>query len=98
MRHFNLVVAVCRTAGGKPGIGYKGQLPWPYIASEMRHFALTTSSCPEGMRNAVVMGRKTWESIPLANRPLKNRLNVVLTSQTDYLDPIPGALMISHDL
>ena len=33
--------------------------------------------------NAVVMGRKTWESIPNQYRPLSNRLNVVITSQ-DY--------------
>lgn len=30
------------------------------------------------------MGRKTWESIPLERRPLKNRLNVVLTNNPDY--------------
>lgn len=33
--------------------------------------------------NAVVMGRKTWESIPQSKRPLQNRLNVVLTSKPD---------------
>jgi dihydrofolate reductase len=35
------------------------------------------------MINAVVMGRKTWESIPATKRPLQNRLNVVLTSTPD---------------
>jgi dihydrofolate reductase len=45
----------------------------------MKHFArITTHSC-NGNPNAIVMGRKTWESIPLERRPLKNRLNVVLT-------------------
>lgn len=33
--------------------------------------------------NAVVMGRKTWESIPKSKRPLKNRLNVVLTTKPE---------------
>ena len=33
--------------------------------------------------NAVIMGRKTWESIPVQLRPLKNRLNVVLTKAPD---------------
>ncbi|VDP41668.1 unnamed protein product [Soboliphyme baturini] len=32
-------------------------------------------------RNAVIMGRKTWDSIPEARRPLKNRVNIVITSQ-----------------
>jgi len=46
----------------------------------MKFFKTLTSSTqnPE-MRNAVVMGRKTWESIPDKFRPLPNRLNVVLT-------------------
>ena len=35
------------------------------------------------MKNAVIMGRKTWESIPDAKKPLKNRLNVILTKNPD---------------
>ena len=35
-------------------------------------------------QNAIVMGRKTWESIPAAKRPLKNRMNIILSQQKDY--------------
>lgn len=34
--------------------------------------------------NAVIMGRKTWESIPESKRPLPNRLNIVLSRNADY--------------
>lgn len=34
--------------------------------------------------NAIIMGRKTWESIPIDKRPLSNRLNVILTRNLDY--------------
>ena len=34
--------------------------------------------------NAVIMGRKTWESIPEAKRPLPNRLNIILTRDAGY--------------
>ena len=40
---------------------------------------LTKSTKDPSKENAVIMGRKTWESIPIKNRPLANRLNIVLS-------------------
>lgn len=53
------------------GIGYNGQL-LEYISDDLKRFKELTSN------NTVVMGRKTWESLP--NKPLPNRFNIVLTS------------------
>jgi dihydrofolate reductase len=67
------------------GIGLKGALPWR-LKSEMQYFARVTTrvapNSPNGSKNAVIMGRKTWESIPAKFRPLKNRLNVVISRNT----------------
>lgn len=61
------------------GIGYQGSLPWR-LSKEMKYFRqLTSATRDSSMRNAVVMGRKTWESIPAKFRPLPNRLNVVVS-------------------
>ena len=77
----NLIVAAC---GKSFGIGCNGELPWR-LRSEMKYFAETTSKTKDpNKRNAVIMGRKTWESIPSKFRPLKNRLNIVLSHQTNY--------------
>jgi dihydrofolate reductase len=66
-------------------IGVNGQLPWR-LKGDMAFFKkLTTVTSGTGnKRNAVVMGRKTWESIPEKFRPLPDRLNVILTRQTDF--------------
>jgi dihydrofolate reductase len=53
-------------------IGKDGEIPW-YIEADMHHFRRVT------MGKAVVMGRRTWESIPSCLRPLEGRRNVVLT-------------------
>lgn len=48
---------------------------------------LKPSSTPisdKNKKNAVVMGRKTWESIPEEKRPLQNRLNVVLSQNAEF--------------
>jgi len=73
---FKMIVAVCR--GG--GIGFEGQLPWPKLARDLRFFAEMTSSSTFPYNSAVVMGRRTWESIPAAVRPLKFRDNFVISA------------------
>ena len=63
------------------GVGLKNQLPWSF-RSDMQHFKkVTTQTQSQNTKNAVIMGRKTWESIPKAFRPLKDRINVVISRQ-----------------
>ena len=77
--HFSVVVGA--TPAG--GIGNNGSLPWPRLAGDMQWFKETTSKTQDtSKKNAVVMGRRTWESIPEKFRPLPGRLNIVL-SRTD---------------
>merc|ERR1711972_758373 len=69
----------------KLAIGANGKLPWEgKLKSEMHHFARMTRNVPgsvatSGGRNAVIMGRKTWQSIPEKFRPLRGRVNVILS-------------------
>ncbi|SNX85048.1 related to Dihydrofolate reductase [Melanopsichium pennsylvanicum] len=65
------------------GIGKDGGLPWR-LKGEMAYFRSVTSHIPEeekrrGARNAVIMGRKTWVSIPPKFRPLAGRINIVIS-------------------
>ncbi|MGV3492503.1 MAG: dihydrofolate reductase [Ramlibacter sp.] len=53
-------------------IGKDNALPWR-LPEDMAHFKSTTMGCP------VLMGRKTWDSLPPRFRPLPGRLNIVLT-------------------
>lgn len=81
MMRFNVIVA---HSFPKYGIGLNGELPWN-IKKDMAHFKnITTKVIPDPnihYINAVIMGRKTWESIPQQYRPLSDRLNVVITRQ-----------------
>lgn len=61
------------------GIGRDNDLPWPRLPGDLKHFARVTSTAPAGRRNAVLMGRRTWLSVPERLRPLPRRLNVVIT-------------------
>jgi len=79
MARLTLVVAATSTHG----IGRRGGLPWR-LPKEMAYFARITNAAPEGSTNAVLMGRNTWESIPLKFRPLPGRVNVVMTRSADY--------------
>ncbi|RWS18311.1 dihydrofolate reductase-like protein, partial [Leptotrombidium deliense] len=59
-KHFALIAAQCENRG----IGISGRLPWR-LKNEMAYFTDVTSKTEDDKkRNAVVMGRKTWDSIP----------------------------------
>jgi len=75
------IAAVVAAAASSRGIGSNGNLPWR-LAPDMKHFKKVTSTPPSpGLTNAVIMGRKTWESIPPKFRPLDGRTNIILTRQ-----------------
>lgn len=64
------------------GIGKEGKLPWPHNPADLKWFKKCTDS------GVVVMGRKTWESLP--RKPLPNRLNYVITSDPNIEEGYHG--------
>jgi dihydrofolate reductase len=58
------------------GIGNEGRIPW-YISEDLKYFREIT------LNSIVIMGRKTYFSIPINRRPLKDRINIVLTNNPD---------------
>ena len=58
-------------------IGKDNTIPW-HIPEDMVHFKQLTQDC------SVIMGRKTWDSLPPRFRPLPGRTNIVVTRQGDW--------------
>jgi len=73
-----LIAAVARNRV----IGRDNQLLWD-VPEDMAHFKALTQG------HAVLMGRKTWESLPARYRPLPGRRNIVVSRQPGYA--VPGA-------
>ena len=71
----NINMIFARSANGV--IGNNNALPW-HLPEDLAHFKKLTLGCP------VIMGRKTWESLPPRFRPLPGRTNVVITRQADW--------------
>ena len=61
-------------------IGNQGDLPWRLKADMVRFKTLTEA---DGY-NAVIMGRKTWDSLPDSFRPLPERVNIVMSRDTGW--------------
>jgi dihydrofolate reductase len=68
-KFFNVIAAM----DFNHGIGYKGKLPWD-IKGDLKFFKEITKTSP------LIMGRKTWESLPV--KPLPNRENIVVSRKT----------------
>ena len=72
----SLIAAVAQNRA----LGKDGQLLW-HLPEDMRYFRETTRGKP------VIMGRKTWESLPDVFRPLPGRRNIVISRQADFAAP-----------
>jgi len=94
----SLAVIVATTPKG--GIGKDGAMPWN-LPADMAHFKRVTTCACDDKRNAVIMGRKTWESIPEKFRPLAGRVNVVLTSKAaepGYTSTFPEDVLVASSV
>ena len=60
------------------GIGKNNSIPWN-LKEERKFFSKITKKTSTG-KNVVIMGRRTWFSIPPKHRPLKNRINIIISS------------------
>jgi len=67
---FNIIAAM----DFNHGIGYEGKLPWN-IKGDLKFFKEKTKD------NPLIMGRKTWDSLPV--QPLPNRENIVLSRNSE---------------
>jgi len=72
------VIAIVVAHARNGVIGREGGLPW-HLPADLKHFKELTSG------HTVVMGRRTYESLPDRFRPLPNRRNVVLTTNPGYV-------------
>jgi dihydrofolate reductase len=79
-------------------IGHQGVMPW-HLPEDLAHFKALTLGHP------VVMGRKTWDSLPVRFRPLPGRTSVVITRQQNWQQngvesavSLPNALQICEQI
>src|SRR5271165_1906201 len=83
MKQFSIIVAF----DAQYGIGKNGKLPWS-LALDLKHFKeITTAVTDPAKKNAVIMGRRTWESLPEKFRPLPGRVNLVLSKSGELSLP-----------
>ena len=97
MKNFAVVVAATASTWG---IGKNGGIPWK-LKEDMKFFKdLTVTTSYESKRNAVIMGRKTYESLPKKFRPLQSRLNIIISRNTSLRQSleIPDDVIIATSL
>ncbi len=72
----NVIVAF---EAGQRGIGFQNKIPW-YFPEDLRNFSKVTKG---ENNNAIIMGRKTWDSLP--KKPLPGRQNIILSRSLDNI-------------
>lgn len=94
MAHIAIIAAV---GTGTRAIGKDNALLW-HLPDDLKRFKELTSGHP------VIMGRKTWESLPQMYRPLPGRTNIVVTRQEGYkaggasvVDGLSDAFLAAQD-
>ncbi len=73
----NMEIALIYARAANGVIGKDGTMPW-HLPEDLAHFKQLTLGAP------VIMGRKTWDSLPPRFRPLPGRANIVVTRQPDW--------------
>ena len=96
MKEFAIIASVSKTSFG---IGNNGKIPWK-VNGDMVFFRRTTSFCSKDRQNAVIMGRKTWQSLPNKSRPLQQRINVVISKDISIREKlsIPDSVIVVDSL
>lgn len=77
---FNMSISLIAAISQNNCIGKNNDLPW-HIPEDMKRVKEFTTG------KVLIMGRKTWESIPEKFRPLPNRTNVIITRNAGYVAP-----------
>ena len=82
------MVSIIAAVAENRAIGKNNQLLW-HIKEDMKHFSSMTMGHP------VIMGKKTWDSIPEKFRPLPGRTNIVITRDVSFSDP---GCLVAHSI
>lgn len=92
-------VALILAKDEEDGIWKDWDLAW-YIPNDLKYFQKITSSVQdESKQNAVIMWRKTWDSIPEKYRPFKNRKNIILTRNLKRINVASNSeVLINNDI
>ncbi|KAI9012504.1 dihydrofolate reductase-like domain-containing protein [Phycomyces nitens] len=88
----NIIILMAAALSDTRGIGYKQDLPWHIPADSKWLHRITTkkynqpllNQLDQDWHNVVIMGRLSWESIPMQGIPMENRFNIVVSRNPDY--------------
>ncbi len=81
-----MIISIIAAVAENRVIGKDNDLVWK-LPKDMKYFMDTTSG------HHVIMGRKNYESLPHKFKPLKNRVNIVVTRQSEYT--APGTILVN---